>query len=125
MAFIRFNEGASKLGESGLPSTWTMDLSTKTTTELTTSATFAGGFAKATGTGYSAKTESRPSPSSGEFAGTQVEWKTESATDWPSAVKSVVMRNGETNLVCAWDLVATRAMNAANTTLKFTPKVTL
>lgn len=125
MAFVAIYEGLNKLGEAGLPSTWTLDLSTKTATEIGASATYAGGFGKATGTGYAAKTQSRPSPSSGVFAGSQVEWKTETATDWPSAVKSVVLRNGETNLVCAWDLESSRAMNAKNTILKFTPTLTL
>lgn len=125
MAFVRQNEGANKLGTEGLPSTWTFDLSTKTAAEIGTGGTFAGGFGKVTGTGYSAKTQSRPSPSNGVFGGTQMEWKTETATDWPSAVKSVVLRNGETNLIGAWDLEATRAMNAKNTVLKFTPTLTL
>lgn len=125
MAFIEITEGMAKLGEAGLPATWTLDLSTKTTAEIGASATFAGGFGKATGTGYAAKTQARPSPSGKTFAGAVSEWKTEANADWSSAVKSVVMRNAETNLVCAWDLASTRAMNAANTILKFTPTIVL
>ncbi|HEU5115585.1 MAG TPA: hypothetical protein VFT74_02810 [Isosphaeraceae bacterium] len=125
MAFLAINEGLNKLGEAGLPATFTFDLSTKTTAEIGATATFAGGFGKATGTGYAAKTQARPAPSSGVFTCTQMEWKTETATDWPAAVKSVVLRNGETNLVCAWDLEASRAMNAKSTVLKFTPTITL
>ncbi|MGH2941081.1 MAG: hypothetical protein ACRDPE_23525 [Solirubrobacterales bacterium] len=125
MAFVPQNEGLNKLGEAGLPATCTFDLSTKTATEIGASGTFAGGFGKATGTSYAAKTQARPTPTSGVFTFTQMEWKTETATDWPSGVKSVVMRNGETNLVCAWDLESSRAMNAKNTVLKFTPTLTL
>ena len=125
MAFVAQYEGLNKLGEAGLPSTCTFDLSTKTATEIGASATYGGGYGVATGTGYEAKAQSRPTPSSGVFSFTQMEWKTESNTNWPSGVKSVVMRNSTTNLVCAWDLETTRAMNAKNTVLKFTPTLTL
>lgn len=125
MAFLAFYEGLNKLGEAGLPSTCTFDLSTKTTAELGASTTYGGGFSKATGTGYGAKEQSRPSPSSGVFTFTQMEWKTESNADWSEAVKSVVLRNSTTNVVCAWDLESTRNMKAKNTTLKFTPTLTL
>lgn len=125
MAFLAINEGLNKLGEAGLPATWTLDLSTKTTAEIGATATYAGGYGVATGTGYAAQTQTRPSPSSGVFTGTQNTWETTTHTDWPSGVKSVVLRNGTTNLVCAWDLESSRAMNAKETKLKFTPTLTL
>lgn len=124
MAFLAFNEGLNKLGEAGLPATWTFDLSSKSTAELTAAATYAGGYGVLTGTGYAALTQARPSPASGVFTGTESTWNTEANTNWGKA-KSIVLRNGVTNLVGAWDLAAERNMGAANTKLKFTPVVTL
>lgn len=125
--FIRFDEGATDLINNGLPSTCTFDLSTKTCDELGKEATYAGGFAKATGTGYSAKTESEPTAVKGKVEFAKKTWETGAATDWPSGVKSIVLRNGE-KLICAWNLQAggtARAMNAANTTQNYTPTLTL
>ncbi len=125
--FIRFDEGATDLMNNGLPATCTFDLSTKNCEELTKEATYAGGFGKATGTGYVAKTQSEPTASKGKVEFTKMKWETGEATDWPAAVKSVVLRDGE-KLVCAWNLLeggVGRAMNAKNTTEEFTPTLTL
>lgn len=126
--FIAFNEGKTDIVNNGLPATCTFDLSTKTCDELGAETTFAGGFSKATGTGYSAKTEAEPTASKGKVEFAKKTWETGSATDWPSSVKSVVLRNGELKLLNAWNVQAGgagRAMNAANTTENFTPTLTL
>lgn len=124
MAFVAQNEGLNKLGEAGLPATWTLNLSSKTATEIGASGTYAGGFGILTGTGYEPKTQARPTPSSGVFTGSEVTWNTEAHTGWGEA-KSMVLSNGTTNLVCAWDLSSTRNMNGATTKLHATPAVTL
>lgn len=124
--FISFNEGRAKLANTGLPSTCTFDLSTKDCNTHVVGDTFGGGYGVATGTGYAAQTEAEPTattanPSAVAFA--VKTWATGAATDWPSSVKSVVLRDAST-IYCAWNLVAggtARAMNAANTTENFTP----
>jgi hypothetical protein len=126
--FIAFNEGKTDLMNNGLPATCTFDLSTKTVEELGAEATFAGGFSKVTGTGYAAKTQSEPTASKGKIEFTKMTWETGEATDWPSSVKSCVLRNAESHLICAWNLQAGgagRAMNAKNTTENFTPTLSL
>ncbi len=124
MAFLSFNEGLNALGTAGLPATWTLDLSSKTTSEMSATITYAGGYGVLSGTGYAAQTQARPTPTAGVFTGTQVTWNTEAHTGWGEA-KSLVLRNGTTNLVCAWDLSSTRSMNGANTKLNATPVYTL
>ena len=111
-----------------MPSTCTFDLSTKTVDELGKEATYAGGYGVATGTGYTAKTESEPTATKGKVEFAKKTWETGSATDWPASVKSCVLRNGASKLLCAWNLIpggAGRAMNAANTTENFTPTLQL
>lgn len=125
MAFIAPNEGLNKLGEQGLPATVTFNISTKTATEIGQTGTYSGGFGKATGTGYAAKTQARPTPSNGVFAFTALEWKTESNSDWPEAAKSIVASNGTEYIICIWDLASTRNLKATNTNLKVTTTLTL
>lgn len=123
-----FNEGKAELENNGLPAICTFDLSTKNCEELGATTTFAGGFAKATGTGYAAKTQAEPTSSSGVAAFAKMTWETGEATNWPAAVKSVVLRNGESKVICAWNLVAGgtgRDMSKAHTTESFTPTLTL
>jgi hypothetical protein len=125
--FLVFDEGKTDLINNGLPATCTFDLSTKTVDELGKEATYGGGYAVATGTGYSAKTESEPTASKGKIEFAKKTWETGAATDWPAAVKSVVLRNGTSKLICAWNLLeggSGRAMNAANTTQNYTPTLT-
>lgn len=122
--FISFEEGRTDIANNGLPATCTFDLSTKTVDELTKEATYAGGYAVATGTGYAAKTEAEPTATKGKVEFAKKTWETGSATDWPASVKSCVLRNGTSKLICGWNLQASgvgRAMNAANTTEAFTP----
>lgn len=126
--FLAFDEGKTELANNGLPSTCTFDLSTKTVEEIGKEATYAGGYGVATGTGYSAKTEAEPTASKGKVEFAKKTWETGEATDWPASVKSVVLRNGTSKLICAWNLQAGgtgRAMNAKNTTENFTPTLTL
>jgi len=121
--FISFDEGKTDLVNNGLPATCTFDLSTKTVDELGKEATYAGGYGVATGTGYEAKTEAEPTASKGKVSFAKKTWETKEATDWPASVKSVVMRNAKTNLICAWNIIpggTGRAMNAANTTENLT-----
>lgn len=125
--FVAFNEGKTELANNGLPATCTFDLSTKTVDELTAAATFAGGYSVATGTGYAAKTESEPTAVNGKVEFAQKSWATGEATDWPSGVKSCVLRSGS-KLIAAWNLQeggTARAMNAKNTTENFTPTLQL
>jgi hypothetical protein len=123
-----FTEGKNEMLANGLPSTCTFDLSTQAIEVggLEAADTFAGGYGIATGTGYTAKTQSEPTPSAGQAVFAQMSWSTGSATDWPAAVKSVVLRTGS-KLICAWHLQAGgagRAMNVANTTENVTPTLT-
>src|SRR4051794_26801837 len=101
--FIMFNEGKAELQNNGLPEPCRFDLSTKTVEELGAEATFAGGFSKATGTGYGEKTQTEPTSAKGVVAFTKMTWETGLAADWPAAVKSVVLRSGS-KLICAWNL---------------------
>lgn len=125
--FIMFNEGKAELENNGLPSTCRFDLSTKTVEELGAETTFAGGFAKATGTGYGEKTQAEPTSSKGKVEFTKMTWETGSATDWPSGVKSVVLRTAE-KVICAWNLQTggvARDMSKAHTNESYTPTLTL
>lgn len=126
--FIAFTEGKNELLNNGLPATCTFNLSTKTVEEIGAAATYGGGFAVATGTGYTTKTEAEPTASAGKVEFAKKTWETGAATDWPASVKSIILSNGTSKLICGWNLQAGgagRAMNAANTTENFTPTLTL
>ncbi|HET9198224.1 MAG TPA: hypothetical protein VFN92_08240 [Solirubrobacterales bacterium] len=125
--FIMFNEGKAELENNGLPSTCRFDLSTKTVDELGAATTFAGGFAKATGTGYGEKTQAEPTSAAGVASFAKMTWETGSATDWPAGVKSVVLRTNE-KVICAWNLQAGgggRDMSKAKTNQSYTPTLSL
>lgn len=131
MAFLSFNEGRKYVLTTGqgLPSTCYFLLSTKDTTTFAVTDTLAGGVAEATGTGYARLNQAAPTPTSANPTAdvfTQMTWSTGSATDWPSAVKSVVLVTTSDNTgkaICAWDVNGTTgfAMNAASTSLAVTP----
>lgn len=134
MAFISFNEGRKLMAQSGLPGTCYFLLSTKDAATLTATDTLAGGVSEITGaTGYSRASQSLPTPTTASpnvISFTQMTWSTGSATNWPSAVKSVVLVSTSDNTgkaIAAWDLNGTtgRAMNVANTTENFTPTLNL
>jgi hypothetical protein len=127
--FILFDEGANSILNNGVPATCTFDLSTKTCEELGASATNAGGFAKATGTGYESKTEAKPTGAERKLKFAKKTWETGEATDWPAGVKSCVLRDAtNSKLIAAWNLQAggtARVMNAKNTTENYTPTLQL
>lgn len=96
--------------------------------------TLAGGVGEITGTGYARQSQAAPTPSSANpsaVAFSQMSWATGSATDWSSAVASIVLVSTSDNTgkaVCAWNLVAggtTRNLAAANTTEQVTPTLNL
>lgn len=122
--FVAMNEGKTDLANNGLPATCTFDLSTKTAEEIGAEATYGGGYGVVTGTGYAAKTEAEPTAVKGKVEFAKKTWETGSATDWPSSVKSIVLRNGTSKLICAWNLQAGgtgRDLSKANTSENVTP----
>lgn len=126
-----FAEGRKQLALAGLPATCTFLLSTKDEATFADSDVYASGLGEITGTGYARLTEARPagggtSPTTIQFA--IKTWATGSATDWPAAVKSIVLVDAtNSKLIAAWNLNGTtgRAMNAANTTENATPLLNL
>lgn len=130
---ISFEEGRKLIAQSGLPATCEFLLSTKDEASFLQTDTLAGGVGEITGTGYARQSQALPTPTSANptvIAFSQLTWATGSATDWPAAVKSVVLVSTADNTgkaICAWNLNGTtgRAMNAANTTENFTPTLNL
>ena len=130
---VSFEEGRKHLAQSGLPATCEFLLSTTDEASFLQTATLAGGVGEITGTGYSRQSQALPTPTSANptvISFAQMSWATGSATDWPAAVKSVVLVTTADNTgvaICAWNLNGTtgRAMNAANTTENFTPTLNL
>lgn len=130
---ISFEEGRKLIAQSGLPATCYFLLSSKDEATFTQADTLAGGVGEIAGTGYSRKSQALPTPTSANptvIAFAQMAWATGSATDWPAAVKSVVLVSTPDNTgkaICAWNLNGTtgRAMNAANTTEDATPTLNL
>jgi hypothetical protein len=130
-----FTEGRSELVNAGLPSTCYFILSTKSvdaTSAHTANETLAGAtLGEVTGTGYARQTEAEPTASSGVVSFAVKTWATSAATDWPAAVRSVVLATGAAGTgkaICAWNLQtggAARDMSQANTTENFTPTLTL
>lgn len=130
---ISFQEGRKLIAQSGLPATCYFLMSTKSETDFLQTDTLAGGVAEITGTGYTRKNQALPTPSSANptvISFTLMSWATGSATDWPAAVKSVVLVSTSDNTgkaICAWNLNGTtgRDMSAASTTENFTPTLNL
>lgn len=129
--FLAFNEGKSELANNGLPSTCYFLLSTKSvdgTSAHTAGETLAAAdLGEITGTGYTRKTESEPTASSGTVSFAVKTWATSTATDWPANVRSVVLATHASTsgkAICAWNLQAggaARDMSQANTTENVTP----
>ncbi len=122
--FISFDEGQNLIATSGLPSTCTFDLSSKSvgaTNPFVETDNYAS-RGVITGTGYTAKTQARPTPSGGTATFTVLTWTNGTATDWSATVRSCVLSNGGT-AIGAWNLLGGTAvdMSAANTTELFTP----
>ena len=132
--FIVFTEGRNELAANGLPATCRFLLSTKSvdaTSAFTAANTLAGGtLGEITGTGYARQSQAEPTPSSGVVSFAQMSWSTGSATDWPAAVRSVVLVTTADNTgkaICAWNLQAggaARDMSQANVTEQFSPTLT-
>jgi hypothetical protein len=119
--FQLFNAGANAVLDSGITGTVKFALSTKTAEELGPSAV-AGAISEITGTGYAQISQTAPSAASQKKSFSAIEYKTETHTDWPSSVKSVVMLMGGV-AICAWNLReggGARDMSGAQTTEAFT-----
>lgn len=115
--FHSFDEGRNFVNAGGLPAVCHFLLSTKAVADFTAKDTLEGGVGEITGTGYERVSQISPgwwppwqSPSYvANFD--RVEWKTLTAQDWPSAVRSMVLvaasqygsRNDEV-AVGAWNL---------------------
>lgn len=129
--FIAFNEGKTELAANGLPSTCYFLLSTKSvdaTSAHTAGETLAGGdLGEITGTGYARQSQSEPTPVDGVVSFAEESWDTGAATDWPSAVRSVVLVTGAAGTgkaICAWNLQSggtARDLSTANTIERVTP----
>lgn len=133
--FLMFTEGKTEMANNGLPSTCYFILSTKSvdgTSAHTAGETLAAAdLGEITGTGYARLTESEPTASSGVVSFAVKSWSTGSATNWPSAVRSVVLATGASTTgkaICAWNLQTggtARDLSAANTTENVTPTLTV
>lgn len=124
--WIGFNEGRNLIEApgGGWPSTTNFDLSTNAVSAFTASSTQGGGYAVVTGTGYTTKTQSTPSPSGlGSIAFSALSWANGAATDWTSPKTIVARNNSASKLLCAWNINGGSAvdMSVANTTLAITP----
>jgi hypothetical protein len=131
---IGFNEGKDFLlqqlrGASGITVVHFL-LSTKDTGTLVATDTLGGGVGEITGwtggaTPYARISQTVPAPSSGVISFSQIAWATDTSTNGPASVKSVVMvANAANKALFAWNINAggsAVAMNAASTTLQFTP----
>lgn len=133
--FLMFTEGRSELANNGLPATCYFALSTKSvdgTSPHTAGETLAGAaFGEVTGTGYARLSESEPTASSGTVTFSTKTWNTGAATDWPSAVRSIVLMTGAAGtgkLIAAWNLIpggTARDMSQVNTTENAAPSLVL
>jgi hypothetical protein len=134
--FLAFTEGENYLlgahggATGGLPATCYFALSTNAVANFTTASTLAGGIAEITGTGYARQSQAAPAPASGSASFSAMNWSTASATNWPAAVKSVVLVSTSDNTgkaICAWNLIpggGSRDLSQANTTEQVTPTLT-
>jgi hypothetical protein len=132
--FLIFTEGDAAILEGALKAGTTVYflLSVDAVSSLTSASTLAGGVGEIAGTAYARQSQAAPAVSGGnQKAFAQVSWATGSATDWPSAVRSVIAATSPDNTghaICAWNLVtggAARDMSAANTTEQVTPTYSL
>lgn len=127
--FIAFNAGAQYLLTSGdgLPATCYFLLSDLAVASLPASSTLAGGVGEITGTGYTRQSQAAPTPTNGTASFSQMSWSTGSATNWPSAIYTVILATSSGNTgtaICAWNLIPGGGavnMAQANATLNVTP----
>jgi hypothetical protein len=133
--FLMFTEGRTELANNGLPSTCYLLLSTKSvdgTSAHTVGETLATAtLGEITGTGYARQSQAEPTASSGVVTFAQASWSTSAATDWPAAVRSVVLATHSSTsgkAICAWNLQSggtARDLSQANTTEQVTCTLTL
>jgi hypothetical protein len=127
--FIAFTAGINSLLNNGLPATCYFLLSSQQIVGggLEAGDTLVGGVGEISGTGYARQSQAEPSAAGEQVVFAMMSWSTGAATDWPSAVHSVVLATTVDNsgvALCAWHLQAggaARNMSGANTTLQFTP----
>lgn len=130
---ILFNEGATAIWNTGLPSTLEWALSTKPCSgsgSHVVGDTHAGGFGEITGTGYARIAATEPTAATRAVTFAQAAWATGSATDWPSSAKSAVLidSSGSKKVIAAVNLQAggtARDLSGANTTEAITPTITM
>jgi hypothetical protein len=129
--FIAFNEGKSEMASNGLPATCYFFLSTKGvdagTAHTAGESLAAADLGEITGTGAARKSQAEPAPVNGVVTFAQMTWDTAAATNWPAAVRSIILATGPAAVgkaICAWNLQAggtPRDLSAANTTENVTP----
>lgn len=133
--FLAFDQGIHELLDVGLPATCYFLLSTKkvgtgAAGEHQAGDTLAGGVGEITGTGYTRKNQAEPAAASRSKAFAQMTWNTGTATDWPAAVRSIVLVTTSDNTgkaICAWNLRTgassglARDLSGGNTTEQVTP----
>jgi hypothetical protein len=129
--YIDFTEGQNFILTNGLPATCFFLLSTNAVSSFTAGSTLAGGVAEITGTAYARQSQARPAPAGGACAFAAMTWNTGAATNWPAAVRSVVLVTSVDNsgkAICAWNLIAgggARDLSQANTSEQVTPTLSL
>jgi hypothetical protein len=131
--FLSLNEGENYVGQNGLPATCRFLLSTKSvdaTSPFAATDTLVGNQdGEITGTGYARLSEARPTPVAGLYSFAIKSWSTGAATDWPAAVRSIVLVTTADDtgvMICVWNLVvggAARDLSLAGTTENFTPSL--
>lgn len=130
--FLAFTEGENYLAThgQGLPATCYFLLSTNAVSSFSIANTLAGGVAEITGTGYARQSQSAPVPSGGQVSFAMSQWTTGAATDWPAAVKSIILATTPDNTgkaICVWNLQhggAARNLSLAGVTEQVTPTIT-
>lgn len=133
--FLAFNEGKTELASNGLPATCYFLLSSKsvdgTSAHVATETLAGADLGEITGTGYARLTEAEPTPVNGVVSFAVKTWQTLTHTDWPAAVRSMVLCTGAAGsgkAICAWNLQtggAARDLSAANTTESVTATLSL
>jgi hypothetical protein len=130
---ILFNEGATSIWNTGLPSTLEWALSTKPCSGAGSHVvgdTHAGGFGEITGTGYARIAATEPTAVNRVLTFALASWNTGAATNWPASVKSIVLIDSSASkkIIGAVNLQAggaARDLSAAGTTENVTPTLTM
>lgn len=129
--FLIFNAGLSELVSNGLPTTCYFLLSDRSCDDHSPTDTLSGGVGEIDGTGYERQVEAEPAAVAGTVAFDQMEWFTDTATDWSDSARSVVLATSDDDsgvAICAWNLLeggGSRNLGQPNTTERFTPTLVL